>query len=225
MEFFILFCVTPINVSEYGDINLYSNHQEVSTCETFEESNNCNHTGGKGNVYISNLPHFKTIVTSKPNGRLGNHILSYMHLLRIEFNFNVTILTEKIVKKSLDTFFKNFNKIKTVDDDACGYFEFFDQLNQAEDKFIIDLFREKSGIDVTMKRGPEGIKVSPNEVAMKYGEEINTEMHFYQKQFLQNFRADSASLPSGCKYKVIHNGEDYQMKRIIKLGLLLKCHY
>ena len=221
----IVYCATSINPLEYGDIDPGFNHQDLSTCEKTEDKglNNCNNKITKENEHISNLPHFKTIVTSKPNGRLGNNILSYMHLMCVEFNYDVTILTEKAVKNSLDSFFKNFNDIQTVEDDACGYYEFFEQFNKASDNLIIDLLREESGINVTMKRGPDGISISPMQVAIKYGEKINAVMDSYQKQFVQNFEADSKLLPSECKYKVSHNGIDYQMKLavLIKLGALL----
>jgi len=196
----VLCCVTLINASEYGDINPDFNHQDVLTYEDNKDKHfhNCNNKSTKGNEHIASIPYFKTIVTSKPNGRLGNYLLSYMHLMCVEFSYNVTILTENVVKKSLDTFFKNFNNIQTVDDDACGYYEFFDQFHNSEDNLIIDMFKEKSGINVTMERGPEGITISPVEVAIKYGEEINEVMDSYRKQFLQNYRADGSP---ECKYE------------------------
>ena len=214
IKFIIVCCATSINASEYGDIDPYFNHQDVSTCEKNEDKDihNFNNNCTKGNEHSSNLPHFKTIVTSKPNGRLGNNLLSYMHLMYLEFHHNITILTEKVVKKSLDTFFKNFNKAQTVDDDSCGYYEFFEQFDKAADNLIIDLFREKSGIDVTMERRPEGINIFPIEVAIKYGEEINEGMDFYKEQFLRNFMVDSTLLPPHCKYKVSHNSINVQQK-------------
>ena len=212
----IMFCATSNNASNYGDINPDFNHENVSSCENNEDKkvNTCNNKLTKENEIISNLPHFKTIVTSKTNGRLGNNLFSYMHLLCVEFNYNVTILAEKVVKQSLVTFFKNVDNIPTVDDDACGYYEFFNQFDKAADNLIVDLFKEKSGIDVTMERGPEGISISPIEVAMQYGEEVNAGMESYQKQFLQKFKADSTLLPSDCKYKVSHM--TLCIKRIMK---------
>ena len=126
--------------------------------------------------------------------------------MRLEFNFNVRILTEKVVKKSLDVFFKNFNNIQTVDDDACGYYEFIEQLDTAEDDLIINLFREKSGKNVSMERGPDGRRISPIEVAIKYGAEIDAGMDSYKRQFLQSIEAASLVIPSDCNYKVIHKG-------------------
>ena len=200
----IMFCTTSNNASNYGDINPGLPDEDVSTCDKNEDKNlnTCNRKITKENEHSSNLPHFKTIVTSRTNGRLGNNLFSYMHLMCVELNFNVTILAEKVVKQSLVTFFKNVDNIPTVDDDACGYYEFFHQFDKAADNLIVDLFKEKSGIDVTMERGPEGISISPIEVAMKYGEEVNAGMESYQKQFLQKFKADSTLLPSDCKYKV-----------------------
>ena len=197
----IIFCATSNNASNYGDIDPDFNHENVLTCDKNKDknSNTCNN---KITKEIANSPRFKTIVTSKTNGRLGNNLFSYMHLMCVEFNYNVTILAEKVVKQSLVTFFKNVDNIPTVDDDACGYYEFFDQFDKAADNLIVDLFKEKSGIDVTMERGPEGISISPIEVAMKYGEEVNAGMDSYQKQFLQKFKADTSLLPPDCKYKV-----------------------
>ena len=59
----------------------------------------------------------------------------------VEFSYILTILTEKVAKKSLDAFFKNLKNIQTFGDDACGYYEFFDQLNKAIDNLIIDFFK------------------------------------------------------------------------------------
>ena len=200
----IVCCAISLNASVYKDIEPDLNHQDVSTCEKNEDTclNNCRDKSANRKEHISNLPNFKTIVTSKTNGRLGNNLLSYMHLMCVEFNYNVTVLLEKAVKKSLDTFFKNFDNIQTVDDDACGYYEFFDQFNKAADKLIIDLFKEKSGIDVTMERRPEGVSISPIDVAIKYGEEINAVMDSYKEHFVKTFKADSILLPFDCKYKV-----------------------
>ena len=210
----IVYCTTSIAASKYEDIDPDFNYQDVSTCEKikYKDSNICNNKSTKGNGHISYLPHFKTVVTAKTNGRLGNHLLSYMHLMRLEFYYNVTILPENVVKKSLDTFFKNFDNIQTVEDDACGYYEFFDQFDKAEENLIIDLFRGKSGIDVTIERKEGEIRIYPIEVAIKYGEEINAGFDSYKKQFIQNFKTVSKLLPSDCKYKVIHKDTDYQMK-------------
>ena len=214
----IVCCATSINASEYRYIDPDFNHQVVSACEKTEDKdlNNCNKKSTKGNAHSSNFPHFNTIVTSKTNGRLGNNLLSYMHLMCVEFHYNVTILAEKAVKKSLDTFFKNFNNIQTVDEGACGYNEFFDQFDKAADNLIIDLFRAKSGIDVTMERGPEGINISPIEVAIRYGEEVKAEMDSYKEQFVQRFTADNVLRPSNCKYKVSRNGIAYQIKHAVE---------
>ena len=202
----IMFCATANNASNYRDIDPDFNHKDVSTCDKNKDKNlnTCTNKITKENEHISHSPHFKTVVTSKTNGRLGNNLFSYMHLLCVEFNYNVTILAEKVVKQSLVTFFKNVDNIPTVDDDACGYYEFFDQFDKAADNLIVDLFKEKSGIDVTMERGPDGISIAPIEVAIKYGEEVNAGMDSYRKQFLQKFKADSTLLPSDCKYKVRH---------------------
>ena len=225
----IIVCyTTSINASQYADIDPDFHHQDVLICEKDEnkELNNCNNNSKKENEHNSSLPHFKTIVTSTTSGRLGNHLISYMHLMRLEFNFNVRILTEKVVKKSLDVFFKNFNNIQTVDDDACGYYEFIEQLDKAKDDLIINLFRGKSGINVTMERGTDGIRISPIEVAMKYGPEIDAEMDSYKTQFLQNIKAASIVIPSDCNYKVIHKGNHYQMKHLVeKLGTLWLYDY
>ena len=203
MQCIIMFCATSNNASNYGDINPGLSDEDCDENED-KNSNTCTSKITKENEHNSNFPHFKTVVTSKTNGRLGNNLFSYMHLMCVELNYNVTILAEKVVKQSLVTFFKNVDDIPTVDDDACGYYEFFDQFDKAADNLIVDLFREKSGMDVTMDRGPEGISISPIEVAMKYGEEVNAGMDSYQKQFLQKFKADSTLLPSDCKYKVSH---------------------
>ena len=215
----IIVCyTTSINASQYADIDPDFNHQGVSTCEQneYKDLYNCNNKSTKENEQNYTLPHFKTIVSSTTSGRLGNHLVSYMHLMRLEFNFNVRILTEKVVKKSLDVLFKNFNHIQTVDDDACGYYEFIEQLDKAEDDLIINLFREKSGINVTMERGPDGIRISPIEVAMKYGAEINAGMYSYKTQFLQNINAANIVIPSDCNYKVMHKGNYYQMKHAVE---------
>ena len=212
----IIVChTTLINASQSADIDPYFHHQDVLTCDKNEDKdlNNCNNKSTKKNEHTFSVPHFKTIVTSTTSGRLGNHLISYMHLMRLEFNFNVRILTEKVVKKSLDVFFKNFNSIQTVDDDACGYYEFIEQLDKAKDDLIINLFREKSGINVTMERGPDGIRISPIEVAMKYGAEINAGMYSYKTQFLQNIKTANIVIPSDCNYKVMHKGNYYQMKQ------------
>ena len=221
----IIVCyATSINALQYSDIDGEFNHQDVSTCDKNEDKdlNNCNNKSTKENEHNFSVPHFKTIVTSTTSGRLGNHLISYMHLMRLEFNFDVRILTEKVVKKSLDVFFKNVNNIQTVDDDACGYYEFIEQLDKAEDDLIINLFREKSGINVTMERGPDGIRISPIEVAMKYGAEINAGMYSYKTQFLQNIKTANIVIPSDCNYKVMHKGNYYQMKHavIVILGIL-----
>ena len=201
----IIVCyTTSINASQYADIDPDFHHQDVLTCEKNEDKdlNNCNNKSTKENEHNVSVPHFKTIVTSTTSGRLGNHLISYMHLMRLEFNYNVRILTEKVVKKSLDVFFKNFNNIQTVDDDACGYYEFIEQLDKAKDDFIINLFREKSGINVTMERGPDGKRISQIEVAIKYGAEIDAGMDYYKRQFLQNIKAASLVIPSDCNHKV-----------------------
>ena len=121
-----MFCTTSNNASNYGDINPGLPDEDVSTCDKNEDKNlnKCNSKITKENEHSSNLPHFKTIVTSRTNGRLGNNLFSYMHLMCVELNFNVTILAEKVVKQSLVTFFKNVDNIPTADDDACGYYEF-----------------------------------------------------------------------------------------------------
>ena len=168
MRCFVVCCATSINASGYGDIDPDLNHQDVLTCEKNKdkELNNCNNKSTKENEHNFSVPHFKTVVTSTTSGRLGNHLISYMHLMRLELNFNVRILTEKVVKKSLDVFFKNFNNIQTVDDDACGYYEFIEQLDTAEDDLIINVVREKSGSKVTIEKGPDGKRISPIEVAI-----------------------------------------------------------
>ena len=205
MQCIIMFCATSNNASNYGDINPGLSDEDCDENED-KNSNTCTSKITKENEHNSNFPHFKTVVTSKTNGRLGNNLFSYMHLMCVEFHYNVTILAEKAVKKSLDTFFKNFNNIQTVDDDACGYYEFIEQLHAAEDNMIINLFREKSGSNVTMDRGPDGKRISPIEVAIKYGAEIDAGMDSYKRQFLQSIKASSLVIPSDCIYKVIHKG-------------------
>ena len=50
----------------------------------------------------------------------------------------------------------------------------------------------------------------------RVNEEIYAGMDFYKKQFLKNFTADSVLLPSDCQYKVIHIGNDNQMKHTVE---------
>ena len=194
---------------------------EVTKCnkgeKTLANDDNCwseyiKEVGNEGKPFLQNHPSnltktspsegapFKTVATSKTRGRLGNHLWAYMHLMFLEFTYEIDIIVEKEVKSSLTAFFKNFETLKTVDD-VCGYNEFFTQFRDMIDGMIERRYEKLSGVDVTITRGPQSITIDPVEVVLEHGK-INAELLADSEEFIQNFRVDYTKLPLGCQLKV-----------------------
>ena len=142
----------------------------------------------------------KTIATSKTRGRLGNHLWAYLHLMFVEYTYDIDIVVENEVKNSLTKFFKNFENLKTIND-VCGYNEFFSQYRDMIDSLIVRQYEEMSGVKVVLERSGQIAKLHPPEIGLKYGK-INAETLADSAEFIDEFKVDYTKFPPGCPYKV-----------------------
>ena len=174
--------------------------------KTKQEDDKSTRTSPKTKSYLPTYSsvkneNFKTIATTHIVGRLGNHLWGYLILMFFEITYGIEIIVEKEVKRSLTTFFKNFEYLKTVDD-VCGYNEFFQQYQDMIDNLTVRRYKEMSGINVTLIREGQTYTITPTEPVMKYSKWNTEDLVADSEEFKREFRVDYSKLPSKCPYRV-----------------------
>ena len=197
--YYILSVSSLIAGSKSEDLDLIKCNEDIGNVK---DMNSCHIKDTKEGRNSLDNPDFKSIVAYKTHGRLGNRLWSYMHLMYVEFRYNLSILTEEQVKSSLAKIFKNVEHIKIVANDTCGYKEFFNQYEDAAEAMIVRFLEKKSGVKVSLERSADGVTIHPEEVAEKYGKEVSKKRDELELQLLQEFKANYDSISSTCQYKV-----------------------
>ena len=197
--YYILSVSSLIAGSKSEDLDLIKCNEDIGNVK---DMNSCHIKDTKEGRNSLDNPDFKSIVAYKTHGRLGNRLWSYMHLMYVEFRYNLSILTEEQVKSSLAKIFKNVDHIKIVANDTCGYKEFFNQYEDAAEAMIVRFLEKKSGVKVSLERSADGVTIHPEEVAEKYGKEVSKRRDELELQLLQEFKANYDSISSTCQYKV-----------------------
>ena len=197
--YYILSVSALIAGSESEDLDSIKCNEEIGNVKDVDSCHIRDTKEGRNSL---DNPDFKSIVAYKTHGRLGNRLWSYMHLMYVEFRYNLSILTEEQVKSSLAKVFKNVDHIKIVANDTCGYKEFFNQYEDAAEAMIVRFLEKKSGVKVSLERSADGVTIHPEEVAEKYGKEVSKRRDELELQLLQEFKANYDSISSTCQYKV-----------------------
>ena len=199
----VLYYISSISAiiagSKSEDIDSIKCNKDVGNVKGLDSCDITDNKEGRNSV---DNPDFKSIVAYKTHGRLGNRLWSYMHLMYVEFRYNLSILTEEQVKSSLAKVFKNVDHIKIVANDTCGYKEFFNEYENAAEAMIVSFLEKKSGVKVSLERSDDGVTIHPEEVAEKYGKEVSKRRDELELQLLQEFKANYDSISSTCQYKV-----------------------
>lgn len=198
----------------YKDAEIFQNHEMPSLynqqCDkTFLEgvddyyktlkSSNIYHTRSQASLTKTSKK-FRTIVTLKTRGRLGNQLWAYMFLLFLEHTYEIEIIVEQKMKYILTTYFKHLDHLNTLED-LCGYKEFQAQYNSMVEGLIARKYNQLSGVNVSITITPHGITAHPIEVVFKFGK-INPENVVDSEEFLSNFKIDYDKFPSDCPYRV-----------------------
>ena len=138
------------------------NEEEVSSCKILpthgisrEESDLC--PLNFRTLLEQNLPpgrKFKTVATRKVMGRLGNHIWGVMLALAMSIKFDIKVGMFEETKDYVRKYFKGFDECHSMEDNFCGFGQFYEHFRSYLDTKIEQFYSEKSGHQV--KFGREG---------------------------------------------------------------------
>ncbi len=95
---------------------------------------------------------FHTVATAKVMGRLGNHIWGMMINTAMSIKYNLNMVMFKETKDYLSKYFKGFDHCQSLEEDYCGFKEFFDHFRDYLDSKIEQFYSEKSGHKVKFAR-------------------------------------------------------------------------
>ena len=104
-------------------------------------------------------PHrkFRTVATKKVMGRLGNHMWGVMMAVAMSMKFNIKVGLFEETKDYLRKYFKGFDECYSMEENFCGFGDFFDHFRNYLDSKIERFYSEKSGHLVKFEReGTQG---------------------------------------------------------------------
>jgi hypothetical protein len=95
---------------------------------------------------------FPTVGARRALGRLGNHMWAVMMNYAIAVRFGLNMVMFEETKYYMKRYFKGFDQCPTLEDDLCGFSEFFEHFRTSLDKKIEQFYSEKSGREVKLQR-------------------------------------------------------------------------
>jgi hypothetical protein len=95
---------------------------------------------------------FRTVVTKKARGRIGNHIWLLMTLTVFELKYGYQTYLAEESRRILNRFFKGFDENSpSAEKDLCGYKEFYKHYQTYLDKKITEFYEKKSGKKLNLR--------------------------------------------------------------------------
>ena len=141
---------------------------------------------------ISPTTNFPSVATRKVMGRLGNHLWAVMMTMAMSIKLNLNMVLFEETKDYARKYFKGFDECPSLEDDYCGFKDFYEHFRTFLDLKIEQFYSEKSGHKVKFER--LGIQLSvPAEYALRwkldYKELVDTQ------HFIDDFKPSKFKTP------------------------------
>lgn len=133
-----------------------------------------------------------TVGTKKVMGRLGNHLWALMIGFGISKKYGIQMTAFRETIDFVQPYFENFEHCPTLEEDFCGFKDFFEHFRSFVDLKIEEFYSNKAGKQLKFFRSEVGTQlIVPPEYGNRW--KINYKELIDSKPFIEQYRLDKMS--------------------------------